>query len=271
MTPFVHVSIRQRSSADSLLVDDRPAWLWHALRRLWPDALAACLMRDHAHLIAEVRDDDRRRLTTLLGNYTRRFGFPRGHWLPVDEPVPIRHRTMLGLSVRYVVLNPCRSRHCRDPLAWRWSTHREVVGAVARPWVSAARLAHAIGRPATGFVEQHHRFVSGDPHVSVASTPPPRVTDTRAVADVPLERIALAAAAAFRVEPDAIKQRGPVRATFIALAAHQGWRDRHALMHAAGCSRATVGRLLAAPCEPAALDAARVCLGDDRLLFPLGA
>ncbi len=82
---------------------------------------------------------------------------------------------------------------CRS-LAWPWSTHRGALGAEADPWVRAEELAAVLGRPARGFGEWLHGYVSGDPDVNLAGTPAP-VRDPSGSRH-PLRRVALAAASA---------------------------------------------------------------------------
>lgn len=248
---------------------------WAALRVVFPLALAVVLMPNHAHVIAEVLDEKRARvsLAHALAALTRSSGRDKDgpsvpRWEPVPRPVIISDPKHLSRQVRYVALNPCRSRLVGDPLEWEWSTHRDVVGAIASPWVAPAALAAAIKarrvEPAK-FIPAWHAYVSGDPTCDVSGTPPPRPAPPADVATEPLGRIAAAALAATRAPAAALRHRSAARRLFINLAWRQGWRQRDLLARACGVTPHAVGRLVA---EGAGshLEAGALCLGDDRLV-----
>jgi hypothetical protein len=52
-------------------------------------------------------------------------------------------------------------------------THRDAVGAIVDPWVTAAVIAEAAGIDTMDPVAWLHKYVSSDPHVAVAGTPSP--------------------------------------------------------------------------------------------------
>lgn len=158
--------------------------MWHALRRNWPEAYAACLMPDHLHLLIAARDAraEHQSLVHLLGAFSRAITPASWH---VAAPEPVRTAEHARRTVRYILLNPCRARLADDPLAWPWSTHRGVAGAELDPWVSAERLARALGRSPAGFARQLHAFVSGDPSVSPNGSPFPVPAPGRASLEVP--------------------------------------------------------------------------------------
>jgi hypothetical protein len=248
------------------------AWLWEALRRGFPDAFAALLMPAHCHTVAvaESRDVARIRLAHILGAASRRCrraGEEPIRWDPVPEPTVVPDLQKLRRDVRYVVMNPCRAHLARDPLEWLWSTHRDVVGAVADPWVSAARLANALGQPVSGFRSWFHRYVSGDPSCDTRGTAAARKAPALEHSRHPLQRVATAALAATRSAPGALRERSPARLAFVLLAAQQGWRDADELARVCAVTRGAVYRLWKHE-EPALVAAAALCLGDDRLLRP---
>jgi hypothetical protein len=184
----------------------------------------------------------------------------RWETVPAPEEIGVDKRER---HVRYVTLNPCRARLVCDPLAWPWSTHRDIVGAVIEPWVTAEALAAALGRPAPRFAPRHHAYVSADPTASVVGTPYPQPAGPSALPVYPLGAIAVAAAAAHRGEVADVRKRSRVRATFIDLARECGWRDATLVAQAAALTPTAVrwrwrmGR----PAHPAAW----LCLGDVRL------
>jgi hypothetical protein len=223
------------------------------------------LMPDHPHLVLASDDPAAagQRLARLLGHFGRRFGI-WGRVSKVPPPAPIRGGEVLARQIRYVALNPCRAQLLRCPLAWMWSTHRDVVGATADPWVTADRLSLALGTHPRAFAARHHAYVSGDPRARVEGTPLPQIAATTTMPTAALQTIAEAAAAATRSHPDAIRSRGPTRAVFVPLAFDQGWNQVARLAELCDCCPRTITNLREAT-DPIALQAARMCLGDARL------
>jgi hypothetical protein len=241
------------------------AWLWTHLRAAFPDAIAAVLMPDHPHIVVPADEPEaaRLRLARLLGQLGRRLGI-RGRVADTPAPAPIRERGVLARQVRYVALNPCRAGYVACPLAWRWSTHRDVLGASVDPWVTASRLAAALDDAPRGFAARHHAYVSGDPHARVAGTPLPVAAAPSMLSRYGLRDLAEAATAATRCSMQAIRGPGASRALFVALAYEQGWGHASRLAEICGCSRSTIHRLRDGV-DAQALAAARLCLGDARL------
>ncbi len=261
---WIHLTARLSSSAPSLCVFEIGQWLWSSFRRAFPSAIAATLMPDHPHVLVRTAEpeDARLRVARVFGQMGRRFGL---EW-PVTQSVSfsvIGSGLELERHVRYIALNPCRAELVRCPLAFPWTTHRDVVGAIVDPWVTADRLAATLRRPASGFAERHHAYVSGDPDASVEGTPMPAPAPTTAMAIHPLRRIAEAASTALRRPLTEIRQRGPVRALFVALAVDQGWSDLGRLAELCECTRAAIRELSRKP-DAGALRASRLCLGDAR-------
>lgn len=209
--PVFHLVARVEVKDVSLCAFDVGCWLWERLREAFPFALSVCLMLDHLHLLSPLADPDaaRMRLNRLLGHLARRLGVR--YVGEAAEPTLVRDRPKLLRELRYVDLNPPRAGLTDDPLAWIFGTHRDVVGASVDPWIDAARLARAVGRSETGFGEWYHAYVSADPSVNVVGSPPPRAVAPRDIPEVPLGRIARAAAAATRSRMEAIRATGPTR------------------------------------------------------------
>lgn len=176
----------------------------------------------------------------------------------------IRGGRVLARQVRYIVLNPCRDGLASCPLAWRWSTHRDLVGAVVDPWVTPQRLAAVFERDPTHFVTRFHRYVSADPSTRVEGTALPIAAPSRPLPDVDVATIAAAATAALRLPVDAIRTDRDARALFVALAFDQGWTSLDRLATVCDCSPRTIRRD-ASDVDPLALAAAQLCLGDARL------
>jgi hypothetical protein len=203
------------------------------------------------------------RLTRLFGQFSRRFGQGRAI-ISVPPPRPIETRQKLARDARYIALNPCRRRLCDDPLRWELSTYRDVVGAIADPWVTAEGLASALGRSTHRFAERFHRYVSSDPHVRVQGTPFPVPALATAFPREPLQSIAAATVAANRSSFEQLAHRGPTRTLFVQLALDQGWTDRPQLARICRCTPRTIRNLASTP-RIDLLAAGRLCLGDPRL------
>ncbi|MBI5479651.1 MAG: hypothetical protein HY906_12380 [Deltaproteobacteria bacterium] len=250
------------------------AVVWGSFRRAFPEALAVVLMPNHPHLIVSARDGAtaRHRLSAALSGITRycrrRPDLGDPHWAvaPIKDPIPDRRH--LAREIRYVLLNPCRAGLVADPLEWLWTTHRDVVGAVLDPWVTAPHLAAALGRPRAKFVQEHHAYVSGDPSVCVAGTPLPRRAVATAPTSVGLSQVLAAALAAPRASAEDLQRRSLTRRLFVQLAAEHGWNRPVMLARMCRVARQSVHRLLGVPLDRAVLDPATLCLGDERLMRP---
>lgn len=262
---WIHLTAHMSRLAPSLILPETGRWLWTWLREAFALAIAVALMPNHVHLLFASSDPeaDRRRLARLLGHFGRTFDL-RGRASNVAEPSLIRGGRVLARQVRYVVLNPCRDGLASCPLAWRWSTHRDLVGAAVDPWVTPARLAAVFERDATHFVARFHRYVSADPSTRVDGTALPIAAPSRPLPDVDVATIAAAATAALRLPATAIRSDRDARALFVALAFDQGWTSLERLAATCDCSPRTIRRD-ASSVDARALAAARLCLGDPRL------
>jgi hypothetical protein len=241
-------------------------WVMRRLRARWPRALAACVMPDHLHLIvrATACSQAQQQLAHVLRGFTQHVG-ARRVWAAVPPPSTIPNAHHLARQIRYVYLNPTRAGLVPDPLLWTACTYRGVLGAQVQPWVSATRLAKALGRPPQPFRHWLHAYVSGDPSVTPRGSPPPRAAEATRVPAVALATILEAAAAATYDRSVAVR-----RHAFVLLAQHQGWHDTALLGHAAGIT-ARQARTLAQRLDPELLEAAALCLGDARLRIGFGA
>jgi hypothetical protein len=264
--PVLHLVAHTLGSLAVVCEPEAARWLWTHLRRAFEDAIAVVLMLDHLHLVTDHPDAEmaRRRLAQTLRHFTRRFAPTTRLWQAPQAAV-IRTAAALRRNVRYVALNPCRAGLASDPLEWPWSTHRDVVGAVTDPWVTAERLAAVLQRPRRGFEAAHHSYVSADPDVAVDGTPFPRPASRTIVPGTSLAAVIRAAASATRATPRDVQRPGATRALFVRLASSQGWRDQRQLAEICGTSVRTIQHHKAAPDE-ALLAAGLLCLGDRRLL-----
>ena len=207
--------------------------LWSALRRSFPDTLACCLMGNHLHLLCPGEAD---RVVRAL---RRVLAARPGVWLVSAPKALPPTRDKIRRELRYILLNPCRAALTDDPLAWSWSTHRDVLGVVLDPWVPAERLAW-LGSPA-----ELHAYVSADPSVSVQGTPPPRFEGDGW--PVPLGWVAEAALSSTRSPVSTLRRRSLARRVFLQLARVEGWDRPRELAPLCGIDRRSVHRAWGAP------------------------
>jgi hypothetical protein len=267
MAAFVHLVARAWRLPVSLTHDEVAPWIWSHLEAVFPLALGAVLMPNHLHLLAgaTLDDDPRAQLAKLIGGLLRSGGRraelrfePVAPGLVHDDPVKLLRQG------RYLALNPVRSRLVDDPLEWRWSTHRDVVGAIARPWVSAERFARAVGRSPRGFEAWWQRYVAREEEVPRAAQVIPTPAAFTAFAEAPLTAVAAASASALRTRPSDVRRRGPTRDLFLAVAPRTGWDRSSLLARFCGLTPRGVQKSRRRP-PPSALSAALLCLGDERL------
>ncbi|HHH31679.1 MAG TPA: hypothetical protein ENK57_25480, partial [Polyangiaceae bacterium] len=203
---FVHVTVRTRRCRVLLTSPELAPWLWRRLRRSFPHALAAVLMPGHIHVLtpAVSESEARRKLGAIVSGLRRsRHPGAANEWEPASSRGTFADPTKIRRQIRYIVLNPSRAGLVRCPSEWLWSTHREVLGAVRDPWVTAQAVATALGTSTRGFAARHHRYVSGDPSVAVAGTPVPTPHDGTPTT-YSLAEACAASVAAVRGAPDAL-------------------------------------------------------------------
>jgi REP element-mobilizing transposase RayT len=256
---FMHMVVRALPGQRPLEAADEVRWMMKRLRSAWPRALAACVMPNHLHLLIEAVQPSvqRVRLARIVAAFGRHFG--RGRlWEPVPQPVRVPDRKHLQRTVRYVLLNPSRARLVSDPLCWAPSTLRGIIGAEFDPWVSASRLAAALGErwSSTRWV---HAYVSRDPDAVGTARSFPRAAPPSDIPRVPVNDIIVAVKAATPWSSAPVRRHG-----LVLLAWAQGWRDAELLARVAGVSTRQIYRLAQDP-QPALLAACALCLGDVRL------
>ncbi len=262
---LVHLVARIRDDVGLRIAGERAAWLWTHLRCAFPKVLAAMLMPNHLHVVAWVVSPAvaHTTLVRVVGAFVRRFRLPRSTWQWVPPPRAVDGGKEAS-TLRYLALNPAAKKLARDPLEWYWSTHLDVVGAIADPWVSLDAIRLDLPSRLRD-VARLHDYVSGDHAIGVPGTRPPTAARDTSVATRTLDDILVAATAATRSAAGDHRRRGPTREAFVWLAATQGWRDVPRLARICGVSRSAIFRILQGP-PPRSLDAARLFLGDERLL-----
>lgn len=263
---LVHVTIHTRRGCTSLVEPTVAAALWAKLQSTFPEAVASTLMPDHVHLVTPGTDADEERLRlSAVASAVARSGAAAGQirFEPASTRGTFERGQKSSRQLRYLALNPCRAGLVADPLAWPWSTHRDVMGTVVHPWVTVERAAAATGWSVRSFRERFHRYVSADPSTAVAGTPLPRPAVLASVSRAPIASVLAAALACTRAQPEAIRRAGAPRRVFLSLCRHDGWRDVPTIAALCAASERTIQRHLAsAPPPPAE---ALLCLGDERL------
>lgn len=197
-TRAFHLVVRARYPLTPFLNRAVCVATWRRLQGAFPLCLGAVLMPNHLHIIVEGEDPSR------LRNRLARI-CPGPRWQPVPEPEEIPDERHLQRLVRYVHLNPSRKTPGLDPLAWEWSTHRDCMGAVARPWVEL-KGSGEIGAMRCSF----HKYISSDPTVLVQGTPPPQIPLKPQLLD--LDGVERAAAAITRSNAGSFRRKGRLRA-----------------------------------------------------------
>ena len=274
MSEFLHLAARAYHAPMPLSSHAIACWLWPHLRKAFPKALAVVLMPDHLHVVLQVSEPSKARaeLALALGNCARARGpvaevgwAPNRRVVPGERPSAFSGSEKLARNVRYVALNPVRAGLVEDPLAWPWSTHRDVLGCVTDPWVTPKRLASALGWPPLRVAREWHTYVALDAG-KVASALPVSFAHQPELpfGEVPLSWIAAAAAAATRAQPGQVQARGATRALFLALAKSAGWPWSSAVAARCGISSRGVRRAWSKN-APRSLAAGLLCLGDARL------
>jgi hypothetical protein len=264
----VRSSHREDAGAPRCFRDfDASSWFWDRLRDNFPLTYASLLMPNHPHVLCEVECPETARavFARTCGHLQRKVGIPH-LWEPVPPAQVLADAGKARRMARYIVLNGCRANLVDDPLETIWTTHRDVVGAVADPWVDVDRLARDLKMPRRTIREDFHQYCSADPSVSVSGTPFPRPAPPRDMPTLPLALVARAAAMATRGEIEDIHRRTLTRHVFLQLARTQGWLDRAQLATACGITSQAVLRAWDRKLPDFVLHAARLCLGDDRLL-----
>ena len=248
--------LTSRSSSGFPLADDAVAsQLWVRVRRSWPEAHACCFMGNHVHLLV---DDDERRARRTLARLVAAVPGWTNPTSPAPELVPDTPRKVLRM-IRYIHLNPCRAGLVRDPLEWRWSTHRDVMGAIVDPWVTMDRLA----RWTSWSPDELHAYISADPSVAVDGTHMPTEAPRNDLPVRALGEIAKAAMMATRGAGPDLRRRTSTRRVFLHLAREQGWTSAGTLARA--CAMTRRGVLYDWTLDVSTREAA-LCLGDERLL-----
>ena len=263
-----HWAIRTNSLHSPFAEADVARFAWNCLGRSFPDTLMAVLMPNHLHIILPSIEElaHRDALHGWMGAVSRHAGVKK-LWQYTPSPRPISNRKHLLRHLRYVALNPCRDRLCRDPLEWIWSTYRDLFEASAYPILSPQTLASVLQESRrTDFLVRFHAYVSSDPSVAITgSAPPARAASPTHWPDRSLSELHTASSAALRLRPSDITDSRELQKLFVRLALHQGWRGHTGVLaQLCSVSPRTIQRHAMTPIHAGHLHAATVCAGEPR-------
>ncbi|MCZ2099661.1 MAG: hypothetical protein LC121_26045 [Anaerolineae bacterium] len=237
--------------------------LWARLGRTF-DLVACVLMPNHVHVLAQFeRGVATKTFARVLSAFRLRMRARRTtpiefEWEPLPGPEKVqRDKRHIARAVRYIHLNPSRDDLCANPLEWEWSTHRDWVGAVARPCVDRSRWARALGCHPRSCAEWLHQYVSTDASVRDAgplADPRPFLADEPK--DASIGALATAVALVLRSATVAPAEFGPAERRLFLLSAARWTRyrapelARHVRRHRTNAwrvMRAAVGERAKAP------------------------
>ncbi len=192
--------------------------VWRLLQRYFPQTIAAVLMPNHFHLLVWPLDLDQVRFRMGMIRRDLRRLYPGIVWETISDPKPLPDRFHLLREIRYVHLNPCRKQLCVDPIEWEWSTHREYLNAVARPWIDPPKVIQKLGRPWTGWPADElrrrmHLYISGDPSVHPMGTAAPMGLSD--VGWIDISRVKLTGVLALRCTESELLRKGRLRARLV--------------------------------------------------------
>jgi REP-associated tyrosine transposase len=126
---------------------------------------AYVLMPNHLHLLVETGAVPLAKIMQgLQQSYTAYFNKKyrlRGHCFQGRYKAILCDQDAYLLTlVRYLHLNPVRSRLVRLPGRWRWSSHGAYLGSVAAGWVAADRVLGQFGRDRAKARGAYQRFLA---------------------------------------------------------------------------------------------------------------
>ncbi len=168
-----------------------------------------CIMPSHVHVY--LPDETQvEAMFAVMRAYARWRNRVRGEsgpvWQYATEPTPIRGVAHGETTTRYLHLNPCRKRMVRDPVAYPFSTQRDMVGLTLGP----------VCRPVPD-PDAFHARVSKDESVDPLGTLlPPEVLPGEPRRIGTLAEVRAAVSALTRTTDAQLRRRGPFRDLLIA-------------------------------------------------------
>ncbi|MBI2711338.1 MAG: hypothetical protein HYX41_00550 [Bdellovibrio sp.] len=214
----IHLVFRAANFQKPLIDREHYVFLWNALCSRLKSCIALALMPNHGHLLVYGNQKSQALRSIRLSQFEFNRRYPT-LWEPVPEPQLIPDQKHLLRQIRYVHLNPCRSRLTEDPLDWEFSTHRDYLGycagSITVPTIRSLGISSA---------ERFHEFVSADSTTQTTGTPLPKnVLPKDGFPLVSLHRVADLALTLTRRDPNSLKKKGLPRHLFYALANAAGY------------------------------------------------
>jgi putative transposase len=164
-----HVHARGNARMRIFLDDaDHRRYLWllgRAVERYRWRCLAYCLMVNHVHLLIEAPVVPLGRgMGYVHGEYARTFNERHersGHVFGGRYgSVPVADDAHLWVAARYIARNPVEAGLCREPAAWRWSSHAAIVAGTAPSWLDRGRLLAYFGGVGGEPLERYAQLVN---------------------------------------------------------------------------------------------------------------
>jgi putative transposase len=111
---------------------------------------AYCLMGNHLHLLLQMPDPNlgagMQRLHSEYALLFNRRHRKAGHVFQGRFGSKVmRDDAHLWTTARYILRNPVEAGLCRDPMEWRWSSHRAVLEGTAPSWLDRQRFLERFG------------------------------------------------------------------------------------------------------------------------------
>lgn len=263
-----HIIISAHDGVFPLTQRRARVWIWHRLRRMFPNAIACVLMRDHIHVV--VPGPHPRLPPSLgraLGQFQRLFFCGRPIWRSIESTEATATR-IVGRLLIYVWLNPCGTHGLPNPLLAEFSTYRNLFGASSDPWCSASHLARVLKLSPQRMLGGLPRRLARDLRCRATEAELRPRTDSPEVAGPTQLRRAILAAA--RADHGTVASTRALRIVAVQLHREVAGRIDPKVVGALGVKTSTAYRHAAAPPSPL-LPAARVCLADPRLTWELAA
>lgn len=147
---------------------------------------AYCWMTNHLHLAVRVGDTPldkpMQRLAMRYALHIHRDAGQTGHLFERRyRSILVDADSYLLALVRYIHLNPVVAGMVAEPMAYRWSSHRDYLGRATVPWVDAAFVLAMFG-PTTGVARVRYlRFMRSWTEEDLAPFEKHELRDTRAM------------------------------------------------------------------------------------------
>ncbi len=147
---------------------------------------AYCWMTNHLHLAVRVSetplDKPMQRLAMRYALHIHRDAGQTGHLFERRyRSILVDADSYLLALVRYIHLNPVVAGMVADPMAYRWSSHRDYLGRATVPWVDAAFVLDMFGPPARVARVRYARFMRSWTDEDLAPFERQESRDTRAM------------------------------------------------------------------------------------------